>query len=116
MNRRRSKRGGCDCEKCRECCEREPGWFVPEEIPQAASYLGLSEKDFIQQYCTEHFEDDVYALSPRTKPGSSACVFFDERGMCEIQDVKPYECRKVYGCEGESRHRRLREIIKRMWR
>jgi len=82
----------------------------------AANFLKIPEKDFIQQYCVEHFEDDVYALSPKTKPKSTECIFLDEGGLCDIHDVKPYECRKVYGCEGASRHRRMREIIKRMWR
>lgn len=116
MNRQHSKRTGCDCEKCRECCEREPGWFVPGEILPAATYLGVSEKEFIQRYCVEHFEGEIYALSPKTKSKSSACVFLNSKGLCDIQPVKPYECRKVFGCENVSRHRRLREIIKRMWR
>lgn len=111
-----SKRQGCSCEKCRECCEREPGWFVPEEIGPAARFLKLSEKEFIAQYCEGHEEDGVLALSPRRKPGKKACIFLGRDGLCEIHEVKPYECRKVFGCQGESRHRRLREIIKRMWR
>lgn len=98
-----------------ECCKREPGWFVPEEIPVAAEYLKISEKEFMEKYCAEHFEDGVRALSPARKKGKTECVFLDKKGLCEIHPVKPYECRKVYGCGGKSRHKRLRDIIKRMW-
>ncbi|MFA4875601.1 MAG: YkgJ family cysteine cluster protein [bacterium] len=111
-----SIRHGCSCPACRECCKREPGWFVPEEIAPAARFLKLSEADFVARFCEEHDEDGVLALSPARKPGKSECVFLKRGGLCEIHEVKPYECRKVYGCEGEARHRRLREIIKRMWR
>jgi len=110
-----SKRTGCSCEACKECCRREPGWFVPEELPIAAKYLGLSEQEFISRLCEEHIEDDVRAFSPARKPGRTECVFLSRDGLCEIHEVKPYECRKVFGCEGPSRHRRLREIIRRMW-
>lgn len=111
-----SKRQGCSCAQCRECCTREPGWFVPDEIPVAAAYLGISERGFVERYCTEHVEDGIRALSPTTKRNSAECIFLNTKGLCDIHPVKPYECRKVFGCEGESRHRRLRAIIKRMWR
>jgi Fe-S-cluster containining protein len=111
-----SKRRGCDCEKCRECCTREPGWFVPDEIPVAAKHLGLSEQEFVRQYCSEHVEDEVYSLSPKQKLGSSECIFLDKMRLCSIHEVKPYECKKVYGCEGPRRHQKIREIIKKMWR
>lgn len=111
-----SKRHGCDCPQCQECCQREPGWFIPEEIERAAAFLKLAEADFIAQYCEEHVEDDIRALSPKRKPGKKSCIFLTPKGLCEIHEVKPYECRKVYGCQGESRHRRMREIILRMWK
>ena len=112
----RPKRQGCTCESCRECCTREPGWFVPDEVSYAAAFMNLTEQDFVAYYCQEHFEDGVYAISPATKPRSAECIFLNAEHLCDIHPVKPYECRKVYGCEGESRHRRMREIIKRMWR
>lgn len=111
-----SKKDGCSCERCTECCRREPGWFVPDEIGPAARYLGVSERDFIARFCEEHLEDDIYAVSPARKPGKTECVFLTSKGLCEIHPVKPYECRKVYGCHGPSRHRRMREIIKGMWK
>lgn len=111
-----SKRNGCSCRKCRECCAREPGWFVPDEIPVAARYMGLTERKFFARYCAEHVENDVRTISPATKHNSTECIFLNAKGLCDIHPVKPYECRKVFGCEGPARHRRLREIITKMWR
>ncbi|MFH0799506.1 MAG: YkgJ family cysteine cluster protein [Pseudomonadota bacterium] len=114
--RHASRKKGCSCEKCRECCRREPGWFLPDEIGVAAKFLKLSEKEFVAKYCAEHLEDGILALSPVQKPKSKACIFLNAKGLCDIHPVKPHECRKVYGCQGPSRHRRIREIIKREWR
>lgn len=116
MRQGRAKKKGCTCEACQECCRREPGWFVPEEIPVAAAFLGKSEEDFVAECCEEHVEDGVRALSPKRKPGKQECLFLQRDGLCAIHAVKPYECRKVFGCEGPGRHKRMREIVARMWR
>lgn len=108
-----SKKEGCDCQKCRECCRREAGWFLPDEIGFAAVYLGLTEKEFTEKYLEEHEQDGVLTLAPRmTKSG---CIFL-KNGLCSIHPVKPYECRKVYGCQPERRHKRIRESIIKRWR
>lgn len=116
MNLKHSKRHGCSCRACRECCRREPGWFLPEEIEAAAAFLKLSRDEFVSSRCAEHIEDDALALSPAVKPGKTECVFLNRDGLCDIHPVKPYECRKVYGCQGPARHRRIREIIAKQWR
>lgn len=108
-----SKRDGCDCTLCRELCSNEPGWFLPEEIAVAAEYMGISQDEFISSYLEEHSVDGVIALSPRMEAG--ACIFLED-GHCRIHAVKPYECRKVYGCEGPRRHKRIREIIINRWK
>lgn len=110
-----SKKQGCSCEKCRECCRREPGWFLPEEIEPAATFLKLDRETFVARFCAEHIEDGVLALSPAVKPGTTECIFYDRNGLCAIHPVKPHECRKVMGCEGPGRHKRLREIIRKQW-
>ncbi len=111
-----TKREGCTCEKCQECCRREPGWFVPAEVRIAARFMDLSEADFLSRFCEEHVEDDMRAVSPARKSGRTECVFLNREGLCEIHAVKPYECKKVFGCQGPSRHRRMREMIKRRWK
>ncbi len=111
-----SKRLGCACELCKECCEREPGWFMPEEIKSAANLIGVSEDEFLKKYCQEHFEDGVIAMSPARKSGKSACIFLTKEKLCAIHEAKPYECKKVFACQGERRHQKIREAIKRAWR
>ncbi len=111
----KNKRHGCTCKKCIECCTRDPGWFFPDEIELAANFLNVTEPEFIRDYCTEHFEHNIYTLSPKKKTNKKECIFLSKDKQCNIHEVKPYECRKVYGCESESRHRRIRDIIKGKW-
>ncbi|HPQ81536.1 MAG TPA: YkgJ family cysteine cluster protein [bacterium] len=111
-----SKKQGCSCEKCRECCRREPGWFLPGEIAPAATFLNLTETEFVRKFCKEHIEGGIAALSPAVKPGTTECIFLKRDGLCGIHPVKPHECRKVMGCEGPNRHRRIREIIRKQWK
>lgn len=105
----------CSCEACQECCTREAGWFVPEEIKPAADFLGLSEDEFVEQYCQKHDLGHTFALSPKAKEDTTICVFF-EKGLCKIHEVKPYECRKAFGCESDRRHTRMRELIIKQWK
>jgi len=109
-----SKRAGCDCKKCRELCTNEPGWFIPEEISVAADFLGLSEQAFIEKYLEEHALPSSASVALAPKMVSGRCIF-QKNGLCEIHPVKPYECRKVYGCESKRRHKRIREIVARKW-
>lgn len=115
QRRLESIRHGCKCPECIECCERDPGWFMPDEIPIAAGYLGLSEEEFIKKYCTEHEDEDAIVISPTTKPGKKSCIFLNRDKECDIHEVKPYECKKVYGCGPGYRHKRLRETVKKSW-
>lgn len=110
-----SKRRGCSCPECIECCTRDPGWFMPEEVAQAASFLNLPESEFVKKFCVEHASDDAIVIAPATKPGKRECIFLDRERLCKIHEVRPYECKKVFGCESESRHRKLREKIKKIW-
>lgn len=89
---------------------------MPDEIAAVAAFFNLTEPEFIREYCKEHLEDDTYALSPAQKPGTTECIFLNEKKECAIHDIKPYECRKVFGCEGITRHTKMRDIIKKRWR
>lgn len=107
-----SKRQGCDCHECRALCEHEPGWFMPEEVPAAAEFCGMPEADFREKYVAYHEMNGIRMVSPRrSKMGQ--CIFF-KGGKCEIHPVKPFECRKVFGCEANRRHQRLREQMVKM--
>ena len=111
-----NKRTGCSCKACTECCKREPGWFLPEEIKTAARFFDLSEREFLKKYCEEHIEDNILCFSPKQKDGKPECIFLNKKGLCDIHKVKPYECKKVFGCQHPHRHTRIREIIKKKWK
>lgn len=70
----------------------------------------------MEKFIEMHETGATTILSPATKTGSAECIFLDERGFCKIHPARPYECRKVFGCEPASRHRRIREIIARRWK
>ncbi|OQA62352.1 MAG: Flagellin N-methylase [bacterium ADurb.Bin270] len=116
QRRLQSIRHGCKCPECVECCERDPGWFMPDEVAIAAQYLGLNENEFIEKYCTEHIYDGTRTLSPAMKNGGSSCIFLNRDKECSIHEVKPFECKKVYGCGANHRHKRLREMISKNWK
>ena len=109
-----SKKQGCQCDKCQSLCLNEPGWFAPGEAEMAATYLGLSMEEFEANYLEHHLTEDVAVLAPKCQQRTGACIFFDN-GSCKIHDVKPFECRKVYGCEAPRRHKRIREMITNLW-
>ena len=87
---------------------------MPEEIEYAARFMGLSKEAFIDQYCETHNFGNALPLSPKRKPNKKECIFL-EKGLCKIHDVKPFECKKVFGCEATRRHKRIREIIAKSW-
>lgn len=88
---------------------------MPEEIEPAADFFNLSVAEFTATYLAEHPVEGGVALAPKQRPRSTTCIFF-EKGRCQIHAVKPYECGKVFGCETERRHKRMRELIAKRWR
>lgn len=108
-----SKRHGCDCDKCQALCRHEPGWFMPDEIAAAADHEHMSIAEFQEKCLQSHDCDGIVMFSPRQRPDQS-CIFF-KGGKCAIHSVKPFECQKVFGCEADRRHRRVREeMVKRV--
>ncbi len=91
-----------ECQRCTACC-RWPGQvrLTDEEIARLATFLGLSERDFIQQFT--RLRPDRRGLALMDKPNGE-CVFLDG-GNCAVQPVKPQQCRDFLnlwnfpGCE-----------------
>jgi Fe-S-cluster containining protein len=114
MTKKMAKKSGCQCEECQSLCQHEPGWFMPDEIELVARHLEMKSEDFLSTYAQLHETGGIIACSPRFLVREKRCIFF-EGGRCRIHEVKPYECRKVYGCEEKHRHKRIRELILRQW-
>ena len=104
---------GCKCESCVGACSQKPGWFTPEQIKKAAEYLKITEKEFFNKYLLidwyqaheKNDYEDVFTLSPSIigthtggmfpgNPGG-VCVFLNKEKLCDIHDVKPFECSEL---------------------
>ncbi len=79
-----------ECQRCTACC-RWPGQVrVNEaEITRLATFLEVSEHDFIQRFT--RLAADRRGLALVEKPGGD-CIFLAD-GNCAVQSVKPQLCR-----------------------
>jgi hypothetical protein len=79
-----------ECQRCTACC-RWPGQVRLDvgEIARLATFKGLTEVAFIQQFT--RLTDDRRGLALMDKPDGS-CVFLDGDD-CAVQPVKPQQCR-----------------------
>jgi len=77
------------CQRCTNCC-RWPGFvkLTDADIPAIASFLGMEERQFIQEFTRLRPSRDGLAL---TDQPDGACIFLDGRD-CRIQPVKPAQC------------------------
>jgi Fe-S-cluster containining protein len=78
------------CERCTNCC-RWPGdvKVSDKEITAIASFLGMPENEFIQQYTRLRTNRRGLSLIDQA---DGACIFLDGQD-CKIQPVKPQQCR-----------------------
>ena len=79
-----------DCQRCTACC-RWPGQvrLAAADITRIATFLQLSEPDFIERYT--RLQHNRRGLALQEKP-DGACVLLDGN-LCTIQLVKPQQCR-----------------------
>lgn len=99
----------CACAKCVNACKDIPGWFLPNEVAEAAAIFKMTEQQFFEKYLTVDYwtGDTIFVLRPRTvaEPGGEVspaypfghrCVFLDENNRCSIHAAKPHECAITY--------------------
>lgn len=79
-----------ECQRCTACC-RWPGQvrLSELEITRIANFLELEEADFIQKHTRLNQSRTGLALKDQS---DGACIFLSE-GRCDIQAVKPQQCR-----------------------
>ena len=111
----------CKCPVCIGCCQRNPGWFTPDEA-RAAIAAGLAGKlmrDWLEPCATVGNEERIYLLAPASVgcEGKDApefsfvqmfsmsahkgpCVLLKD-GLCSIHDsgYKPIQCRLSFACD-----------------
>lgn len=78
------------CQRCTACC-RWPGEVCldEDEISKVASFKGLSEQAFIEQFTRLRHNRLGLALKEQE---DGSCVFLDG-GNCAVQPVKPQQCK-----------------------
>ena len=58
----------CSCIGCINACKRYPGWFHPDQIYDAASYLGLTIQEFFDSYLVaekyDYYDDNFEYIGP----------------------------------------------------
>jgi len=76
--------------RCGNCC-RWPGFvrLTNRDITRIASFLCLSEEDFIQRYT--QLTPSRQSLALISKP-DDACIFLEGANTCRIQKAKPEQC------------------------
>lgn len=112
------KRTVCACSECLACCERQPGYLIPDDLPTISQYLGEPVEPYlvaspgalvgrVTSRGLEKFR--VGSIVPRTVNAAGRCVFLDE-GRCRIHAVAPF------GCSMFDTHQRAGEWEERsMW-
>jgi uncharacterized protein len=76
-----------DCLDCANCCKTTGPLFTHRDIKTLSKYLGLTQKQFINQYLRID-EDNDYVLN--TLP----CPFLGEDNYCNIYHYRPQACRE----------------------
>lgn len=80
-----------ECKRCGACCAGESTVSLsPREIQDIASFLKISEKEFLKKYTVLR---DKNRIEMRTQNGF--CIFFDLlKKACKIHPVKPFKCKE----------------------
>ena len=79
---------GYNCCKCANCCKTYRIILDNGEIKRIATYLGMTEYDFVTEHLTNADADDEKPYTIKKKP----CPFLYDDGRCRIQDCKPDVC------------------------
>lgn len=96
------ERTTCACYDCRDCCKRQPGYLIPDDIPRIEAHLGEPVEPFLAASpgalvgkvtpsgTLETFR--VGSIVPRTVDSQGRCVFLDDEERCRIHPVAPFGC------------------------
>lgn len=79
-----------ECTGCGQCCTGAPGyvWIDEKEIAEMASFLKISEEEFVSKYTRKKGE----RLSLIEHPTNYDCVFLKDK-RCQVYGARPRQCR-----------------------
>ena len=133
----------CSCRECVSACRTDPGRLVPDDVGKLSRLLGISPRDFENDYSVRvpavSNGHTAYALAPAKRkgrrfvaePGSTVsdsyaeekgqCIFLDDNDRCSVHAAKPFECGAYMGCRDTFlgkpyRARAVEEFFHRRWR
>ena len=80
------------CKNCSLCCRIDPGavFLTEDDIKNMYTYLSLSKKQFLSQYCREILRNGKIIFSLKEKSNYD-CVFWNKN--CLIYKVRPLQCK-----------------------
>jgi len=77
-----------DCCKCANCCRAYAVTLNKSDVDRISNYLGQDRNDFITEHLEKsEFDEDCYNIK------EEPCIFLCVDGKCNIQDIKPQECK-----------------------
>ncbi len=81
-----------ECQRCGNCC-REPGYvhLSKAEVDTCAEFLNINITAFTDKYTRLTKQRSGLSLMEQD---NGACIFLTEDGECQIQPVKPQQCRQ----------------------
>lgn len=111
----------CSCAECVSACRNDPGRLIPEDVAKIASALGINREELVSAYLVKipltSQKQTVYSLAPAKRKGKrfvaepgtvapdyyaeekGSCIFLDDKGLCSIHKIKPFECGAYLGCK-----------------
>lgn len=125
-----AERTSCACSKCKQACQRVPGWFLPGEAEKAAALKGMPLRKFFKKYLGVQWakpskdSQEVFLLAPAIttmKRGQEypadprgTCIFF-KNGLCDIHEAAPFECRIYLHTDTHEEVMARRQIVYEAW-
>lgn len=82
------------CTACGECCSHTEGVILePGDIYRASKYMGITPKEFFEEYCEWYIGPDSCfpLIVPKTVGITRDCIFLKDR-KCRIHKAKPSVC------------------------
>jgi len=76
-----------DCRECAECCRVTEVELAERDVEHLARFLGIREKDFLEQYTMQGSEGEL--ILKRTE--EKGCVFLDGND-CTAYEARPGNC------------------------
>ena len=90
----------CACERCTDCCKRQPGPLIEGDYERIRAHLQVSDEEMRKLFWASPGAlvkntvtgtvSRVGSITPRYRKGR--CVFLDEHDRCKIHAVAPFGC------------------------